>query len=259
MYRCLLVLLAACGGGDGGDDNPDAPAGVDSAVDTAGARKRGIVFIQETFVAANQLTTHVAEFRDGPLAATSRVDGPCIVSTGLDTATPAKVSAGMITFTAGTTVTTLFPNNNDYDGRVDNSYLYTDNQQIDIHAFGDTVPAFQTQVVFPAAITVTDPPASSTGSVTRANGFSATWTGTSKVRILITQAGTGVQIACTYSGVTTGAVPASALADLTAGTQAAQQVSIVVAADTPGMVTSGDFDIQLLVVNNGYAAVGVVF
>jgi hypothetical protein len=265
MIRWLLLAsVIACGGSNPGvDDDAAVP---DGGVDSSGPpRKQGIVFIQESFVGATQLTTHVVEFRDGRLGQASRTDGPCKVTTGLDTPTGEKVGAGTISIAGLMSTTMIFPiGGNDYQGFTDLSHLYADGERLDISAPGDAVLGFSVSINFPTSITVTNPAPGTTGiTIDRSAGFTATWSGTSPVRILLTQPGTGVQVQCTYSGVTTGTVPASALVDLVPGASNNNQMSIVIAADAPRTIAGdaitqiGDFDLQFLVIAAGFAGSGV--
>jgi hypothetical protein len=262
MSRWCLVLLAACGGSENASPGADAPADSPSAT-----IKEGIVIIQHaTFLDANfeplEVTTHIAEFRDGTLSTGSRVDGPCRIDTGINTPVGDKVSGGSITFTGTTATTTIAPSDpsNDYNGELTEGFLYTEGEEIEIVAEGGpVVSAFTTQVVFPGTIVVSDPADELVRlQIDRAAGFNATWTGDAPVRITISQVGQGVFIQCTYDGVTTATVPPSALSDLVAGNTNEHQVSVSVDADTPARAVAGEFGIEILVLASGFSGRGDV-
>jgi len=214
----ILLALAGCSSSELGEVTADAQ------LDAAPSYKEGYVEI----LGRKSITlTEVAGafLADEPPVAV-RDDGPCRIALRNRAMTP-TVSAGTLTIAggAGPTVTLSY---DPYTGYFKDTYgpSYAANDQLTVSAAGDAVPAFSTQIAFPASVTVT----SGTPAILNKSGFTATWDlTTSPVRIRIGQYPSGapqLSITCVFDGAAgTGMIPASALADVMMGGSVVIQVT----------------------------------
>jgi hypothetical protein len=224
VRRCLfgVTVLATAACGSSATKAPDAAVQVDASPDASPLplqKVASLLFVEEV-VSGNNITLSGATFADVEQLDSIRSDGPCTINVATR-GTSTNVTAGTVTITYGSGKTiTLAPNPQDNSySNIAQQFLYRAGDVISVSATGATVPAFTSSITFPASVTVTSPTSLSTLSK---SGITATWNATtSPVHIQINQyldSMHGIFVACSFAGSAgTGAVPATALMDLVAG------------------------------------------
>jgi hypothetical protein len=249
----MMMVAAACGGGGGSSDGMpvDGRPGADASADAAppGA-KLGRVQILESTVAQTTVTAETAGFFE--LApAQERVDGACVITTGM---VGAGASAGTITLRSPAGEVSLEPDGaGAYQGMVTPGMKYAAGTPLAISAGGAAVPSWGVAgLTFPTQIALDPPPPLSK------SGYALAWSGASRVRVVIAQTGAGVTIVCDYTGVTSAAIPASALSDLVPGTTNDKQIGVMIGAADINRLTAGTYAVELVALDAAYTTVTFV-
>jgi hypothetical protein len=248
-YRAVLaaaaLALVACGHSVGQTADARAP---DARPDAALPIEKGgqVAFTEETLSGTMNTFSDGGFWTEG-IKRTTRTDGPCTIEQQ-ERGWLTSQSAGTLTVTYGTsTVLSFAPDKeNLYRGNVAPDYEYSADEMIAVAAAGATVPAFTGSVTFPEAVTVTNPMAPF--SAINKSGVASTWSPiASQVHIVIKQsigAAPLTVIDCSYPGTDgTGAVPASALADLLPDVNGTTAYFVQTQASTP--ITDGDYALTL--------------
>jgi hypothetical protein len=243
------VAFAACGSSGSGTPGDDEP-GNDAPASGGGF---GSLLIEQATLFGTPFTIEGGSFSEGSRpAATERTDGPCVITTGAPAAKP-KVDAGGLEIAGGASPISLVPEaDNDYFAS-QSALHFAPGAAIGIVGSGGIVPAFSGATTFPAQITVMNP-ASPIGFTLSKGGFSASWTTTGTVLLLIGQSPAAV-ISCRFSGVSSGTVPASALADLVVGED---DTTVIIGTESKTSIDAGGFALEVQVINAGFFGMATV-
>ena len=246
MHRELAVILVAACGGSGGTSG-----GVDAPPATA---NDGFITLQSysDHNVPNQANAggrvDVA-FSTGHTSCTSLgTSGPCEELDCSAAVTAGSHSAGTITVTGAALPVSITPGTNGtYTGFMANQVLFNGGETLTVAASGAEVPAFMKSVTVPGKATITSPAKPPSASpylmITRASGFTLSWTGGSGKLFVSLDGGTNrsTRIQCKFdASAGSGTVPADALMKLPAGNG-----GFAMAAITETSVTAGDWGVSI--------------
>jgi len=243
MRTTALIVLAACGGGSSG--GPDAPPAT---------ANDGFITLQSysDHNVPNQANAggrvDVA-FSTGHTGCTSLgTSGPCEELDCSAAVTAGSHSAGTITVTgAALPVSITAGTSGVYTSFMANQVLFNGGETLTVAASGAEVPAFMKSVTAPGKATITSPAKPSSTSpylmITRASGFTVSWTGGSGTLFVALFGGTNqaTRVNCRFdASAGSGTVPVDALMMLPAGNG-----GFAMAAITETSVTAGDWGVTV--------------
>lgn len=243
--KLAWVLLAACGGGSGGGGDDvglvDAPASVPG--------NRGSVVVQGFKSSNANGGTATASFTMGTGGCPVTTLDNCVLTQACAAPAAQPVSAGTVTATGAAVPISLAPKA-DATYPMLSDYMATapwlaGGETVDVTATGATVPAFHGTVTAPNRPTITAPAMPAAGAmlaVTRASGFSTTWTGGGAGKLEIYLSSGSTTLVCDLdASAGSGTIPAATLAMLPAGSGAFAMSSI-----STHEVDAGDWAVQLV-------------
>jgi hypothetical protein len=254
------------GGGDGGN-NPGPGPGTKVKAGT-------VTMTQTVFSAAGTevvSTVAAAGFYEGTLNASGSGDfsckeskeGDCTITecdlgptpdggTETDAGTTKSPHAGEIAIKSASEMKLTPDADGKYEGKNEQSRLWTNGGDISVKAAGADVPAFEKSLKAPSAVKVTAPawPALGTAlEIDRANDLDITWSdgGAGSVQAMVSSSSDDntkfATVSCVFKSDTGGAkIPKAALSKLIAGDRA----SIYVSAATIEEVTAGDWKVSVM-------------
>lgn len=256
------------GGGGGGDGGHTPTPGPGTKI------KAGTVTMTQTVVSAGgtEIVNAVAGagFYEGTLNASGSGDASCTESkegdctitecdlgptpdggTETDAGTTKSPHAGEIAIKSASEIKLTPDADGKYDGKSEQSRLWTNGGDISVTAAGADVPAFETSLKGPSAVEVTAPAWPALGAaleIDRANDLEITWSdgGAGSVQAMVSSSTDDTKkvatVSCVFKSDTGGGkIPKAALSKLIAGDKA----SISVHAATIEEVSAGDWKVSV--------------